>query len=363
MKYYYANAQNQPTGPVSIEDLQGLLASGILNPSSNVIPENGQQWIPLSTVLPAPVAAPPVTPATTATAQNGNLFTNWSDLLADIVGNLLEKCRAMASESFLTRIFRGAITAGQLLIIAGAVLGFLSCLIEAFKPNQLVTLFVGIAGVFVIAILQYVSKRFFQGCSQLIANSPSSMASAAVLDCIALVSIVAAILVLLGGLYASISIHYGQMPIFLSCCAASLALFLLGAIALNPKVANISIAPSSAGEEAMGIMSFFIKLPLIFTPIFFFVLTLSGFVVCAVSLFHQGAQGQSYPLGEFSMILMFVLSAFTSLAPGASGIAILAGASLLPLLMYIEFLIAYLMVDIVRAIVCIPGKLDALRNK
>ncbi len=50
VKYYYANAQNQATGPVSLDELKKLQQSGVLNPESLVIEEGGTEWKPLKSL-------------------------------------------------------------------------------------------------------------------------------------------------------------------------------------------------------------------------------------------------------------------------------------------------------------------------
>jgi len=347
MKYYYANAQNQPTGPVSIDELRSLLAAGSVSPSTNVIPEGGQQWAPLSS-LPEFAQAAPAAPAKPA-----------GPILADIVGIALEKARGLLTEALLRRILSGAMGAGQLLVLVGAVLGFLSCLIQAFKPNQLAVLFIGLGGVILIALLQYVSKKFFQGCTQLIENTPSTMGSAAVLDCIALMCLALAIFLLLGGTVYSFMMSGQQLVMLLTVIGAALGLTLFAMVALNAKVVNVSIAPASAGEEAMGILAFLIKVPLVLVPLSFFSMSLIGSLTCLMSLFpnQENYDSPSYAMQHLVPMIQ------TGFGPGVAGILILAFSSLLPFIVYCVFLMEYLGVDVIRSIVCLPGKVDALKNQ
>jgi hypothetical protein len=66
MDYYYTDAQNQPRGPVSVEQLRDLLNSGAVNASTQVAAVGSQQWVPILTVVQAaaapggPVGAGPV---------------------------------------------------------------------------------------------------------------------------------------------------------------------------------------------------------------------------------------------------------------------------------------------------------------
>ena len=57
MKYYYANSANQPAGPVTLDELNQLLARGEITPATHIIPVGETVWRPLSTILPAPSAS------------------------------------------------------------------------------------------------------------------------------------------------------------------------------------------------------------------------------------------------------------------------------------------------------------------
>jgi hypothetical protein len=56
MDYYYTDAQNQPRGPVSVEQLRELLNSGAVNASTQVAAVGSQQWVPILTVVQASAA-------------------------------------------------------------------------------------------------------------------------------------------------------------------------------------------------------------------------------------------------------------------------------------------------------------------
>lgn len=61
MDYYYTDAQNQPRGPVSVEQLRDLLNTGAATASTQVAAVGSQQWVPILTVVQA--AAAPGGPA------------------------------------------------------------------------------------------------------------------------------------------------------------------------------------------------------------------------------------------------------------------------------------------------------------
>jgi len=59
MKYFYADAKNDPQGPYELTQIEQLLAAGTLTDATSVIPENGTEWKPLSHVLALAKLPPP----------------------------------------------------------------------------------------------------------------------------------------------------------------------------------------------------------------------------------------------------------------------------------------------------------------
>lgn len=51
MDYYYTDAQNQPRGPVSVEQLRELMSTGQVNAATQVAAVGSQNWVPITTVL------------------------------------------------------------------------------------------------------------------------------------------------------------------------------------------------------------------------------------------------------------------------------------------------------------------------
>jgi len=79
-----------------------------------------------------------------------------------------------------------------------------------------------------------------------------------------------------------------NLVVILGAIAASAIILLGGAILLNPGIAQIKIAPSSAGEEAIGIASLFFKSFLIILPFTFFVIAGTGMLLTSFTFRSQG---------------------------------------------------------------------------
>lgn len=61
MRYYYADAANQPIGPHELEELHRLHAAGIIRPDTLVAQEGGTSWRPYRELgIPAPPPPPPI---------------------------------------------------------------------------------------------------------------------------------------------------------------------------------------------------------------------------------------------------------------------------------------------------------------
>ncbi len=61
-RYYYADEQNQPVGPFTIDHLAKMAEHGMVTRSTFVCIEDGSDWIPLDQVMETASSPPPLTP-------------------------------------------------------------------------------------------------------------------------------------------------------------------------------------------------------------------------------------------------------------------------------------------------------------
>lgn len=354
MKYYYANAQNQPVGPVELADLQRLLAERKISPTTNIIAEGGSAWVPLSSVLPG------LPPAPRSRAGTFSLPT----ILADLAAKALNGVRGLVSSATFSKWMQFVTKAGQAFILIGAALGLVYSIAYGIKTNQLSLFFGGILSIVAIGLLQFVAQHFLKACERLIANNPSRISSPAVLDSFGLVLLLGGIASLVGGIVAGVTAN--SLSAFLFGFVWSIFLFLGAVVSLHPKVLSISVIQSSAGEEAMGVVSFFLKGGLAVLPVIFAVVALFGILAVAIGLFTFS--NPNYFYGEFGWLYHVVPAPFYEalgvLGVGGVGFGILIFAAFLPLIAYLLFLGTYVGVDLVNAIVgIIPRKLDTPRRQ
>jgi hypothetical protein len=351
MKYYYANTQNQPVGPVEIAELQRLLGEKVISPSTNVIAEGGTAWMPAYSVLPGLKREP---------VSLGATF-RLPTFLADLVGKALNGVRNLVGSATYGRWMQFFNKTGQMLILVGAIVGFLYSIVFGIKTNQF-SLFVG--GILVIiglGLLQFVAKHFLKGCEQLIANTPTRISSTAVLDSFALLLLFAT----LGALFGAIvgAILGNSFSVFLTGLVFSILFFVGAVVALNPNALAITVEEASAGEEAVGVMSFFLKGGLAVLPVIFALTALAGTVALVFGFFSDNPSLGYEEFGLFNRFVPNVLSnSLASLGVGSIGFGILILAAFIPLVAYLWFLAMYLPIDLAAALFRIPRKLDSLRH-
>ena len=111
--------------------------------------------------------------------------------------------------------------------------------------------------------------------------------------------------------------------------------------AIHPSLVNVSIEEDvRAGEEAIGILSYFAKAVLKIVPI---------------------AYGVGAILGSIALIISVISLFFgKNAAAGNSAVALIIVCTCLPFLSYVAFMIYHLLIDLLRSILVIPGKLDDL---
>jgi hypothetical protein len=358
MKYYYANAANQPAGPVTLDELRQLLARGEISSVTNIIPVGDTVWRPLSTLIPAPAATPVSTPSITPAAPAAPSTIKPADvaklptILATFVGGLIAKARALLNIPRLNCLFSGANSIGQVLVLVGAALALIYGIVYAIKYDSFEIFLYGIASVLLLAVLQFVAQRLLDACASVLKSSPTRVASVAVLECLGLLLLLGAIGVLTQGVITSIQVE-SALPL-----VPALALFVIlvsaAGVALHPSLANVDQGTATAGEEAIGLFSFFAKTSLVLQPLLFAVYTIAGIVVILFSLFGRDT--------GFAESLMAVVPFAIPGTGGMIGVSIIAAACLFPLFGYLGFLAYYLIVDVLRAILAVPAKLDQLRR-
>jgi hypothetical protein len=255
--------------------------------------------------------------------------------------NLLEKLvavfKGLLSEDLLAFCIKWLSLLGHFGIIVAAALGFLFSLIVAIKFNDFNTFLMGIVWVLLLFVVQYTAHKFLSSGDELIKSNPSQMASHSFLDCygfIALIGGVVWFIIALIGLIKGL-----PFSTFLEGLGTFVFLEFVALVAFNFKVVSVKIVKkNSAGQEAIGIITFFIKTAMRLVPILF-----GAFVVLGVvKLFIEGLKlfGSNAHYANMTIQL--------GIAPS------ILKAALIPFASYLFFVLAYLLIDLIRSILSIP---------
>jgi len=263
--------------------------------------------------------------------------------------NLLEKLveffRGILTSNFLEFCIKWITRIGHLGVIVAAALGFLFALIYVVKDNKFDAFLLSIVWVLVIFVAQYTARKFLNAGETLIKNNPTQLGSQAFLDCFGLLALIGGVVALI--LHIIWAIRGAGFEVFLMGLGMFVFLEFLALLAFNPNEVNIKIVKTnSAGQEAIGIITFFIKALMRLIPIFFGVLV----VILTIMLFIAG------------------IKLFGDLFKNAWRICqwygrLIIATVLLPFISYILFALFYLCIDVINAILSIPEKLDKLGKK
>lgn len=261
-----------------------------------------------------------------------------------ILDKCLELARKFLSQNLLDKVDDWAKKFGNIGLLVAALFYFIGTAIFGIKNNNFIsTPGMGLIFVLVLLLAQYVAIKFLDAGQTLIAKSPSRLSSNAILECVALLALLGAIATLGGGIFMAIGSK--QIVVLLGGLGASLVLLYLAGVALNSGAVNVNVAgDAGAGEEAIGLYAFILKILLRLVP-FAYGVAMVGFA------FLIAYTAVTLPFKEeFADI-----RAFSQLTAMSTQVLM---AAIMPFVIYVAVLFLYLSIDVVRAILVIPGKLD-----
>lgn len=255
----------------------------------------------------------------------------WEVVLGRISAIMDEK-RFHSLASLATRL-------GNWAVLVASVLALFLGLVLAIKMEGFQPLLSAIGFVLLLSVLHFSAVKFLDSGKQLIDASPTQVSTDAFPRSVALISFVGAIVLLVGSITTAIQLD--SMKVFLQAVPAFFVLLFLVWLAINPELTGTKVAPTdSAGDEAIAIVSFFMKALLRMVPILFGVLTIWGGVVLLV------ATVQSFG-SDFA--------AMKGMRTGLFGGMVLLWGTGLPFAAFLGFVVYYLIIDVIRSILRIPG--------
>ena len=257
--------------------------------------------------------------------------------------NLLEKLveffKGIMTSKLLEFCIKWATMIGHFGLVVAAGLGFLFALIFSIRTNTFQGFLYGIAWVLLIFVVQYTAHKFSTAGETLIKNNPSQLSSKTFLDCFGFLVLIGGVIILI--IHIVQAIQVGSFYLFLLGLGTFIFLEFIALISFNHKEATIDIVEgNSAGQEAIGIITFFIKTFMRLVPIFFGVGVAIGTIILFIDAIGLFGDNVAVAWMRGNITAMQIL-----------------WAALLPFFSYILFVLFYLAVDVIRAILSIPGKL------
>ena len=294
-----------------------------------------------------PIAIPPSGPFEDQKSIN--------TVLGDFVSSLLRIVARVLSPELIGSSLGNSKKFGHFAVLGGVGLTVVYAIYGAIKYNSFATFAVGLGIAAAMAVAQYAAIRFLDAAQSVIASTPSRVSSTAFLDCVGLLVLLFAASTLLGGIAGSIAGR--SFAPLIPAIIMSLTLTLFGAVALHPRIVNVVAGEGTAGEEAIGLLSFLFKAGLKMVPLFFLLLSAAGTLAIAMSFFSE-----SGAFASMAQSLVNALPVPVQVPYGLTGSAVVLMACLVPIFSYFVFLLQYLVVDVLRAVLAVPAKLDALRR-
>lgn len=395
-EWYYAK-QNKQHGPVSAAKLKQLAASGELKPSDLVWHEGMDEWAParkIEGLFPeeAPSAARPVEPPPKKPPPGGVPAAFEKSLAAfersrrrprrHVFDRMLELARGQFTTQFVELTSRIFTVVGHYGLYLAMVVLFVFSLLLGVKLGEVNTILLAVAMAVLLFVLQYAAAQFLRGLERLNRSTPARMCSTAFLDCCALLNMFGGLIALLT--LAVLAVDTGPLLLVLPAIATFILCQYVAVLALNPESLNLTItAEATAGEEAIGVLSFLVKAGLRIVPVAFGVGVAWGTLTLLYAVFLLFAPPENR--GELPAVVgpepaQTAVSSVES--PGDGGPARVEEASLLPakataatartilmifaalpFLAYLFFLLFYLVIDVLRAILSLGDQRDKVKDE
>ena len=361
---WHYSVNDEQLGPVSLSELRQMLDLGRLTLRDLVWRQGMSEWCTASDIkelnpVPAELAEladivdndepkrRTKSKSIKKVSADDEAETN-EPLAPHFFDQFLSLLREGISENFLASEGQGAVELGRWAIYLSILVNLAIALYAAIGLKSPEIALGGIGFVAVALMLQYSAIKSCGAISQLLRAKTLRMSSTAFFDSLV-------IMLLIGGIVALVEFsiyayQFKQTPMYIVGFGLFILCEYLALILLHPQAIGITISPrASTGEEAIAILTFFMMLPLRF--------------VAAVFAFGSVIS----TIGSIAALVMLLFANTKSEddIAGAGGIAAGSMASLLvcaafPFGMYVYFVFAYLIVDVVRSILVIPDKLDQL---
>ncbi len=263
-------------------------------------------------------------------------------LVINIIEKLLIKAKARWNQGFFDENAAWVEKVGHYCVLLSAVLGFLAGLISAIKFDQMTPLGIGIIWMFTLLVLQFIAHKFIVASAKLIKSTESQMSSPSFLDSLSVVNILVGFGCLIGGIF--LAIKTSDWTFVISGIMMFWAFEYFASLSMNPKMLNINVVEqATAGQEAIGLISFFMKGMLKLVPVYF---------------------GTWMVIGTFhlidALITLIGKNSYMFMEPVTTASYAILAALLSPFVIYLVFMFQYLFLDVINSILDIPAKIGSI---
>jgi|GEM_PF-2006516 len=261
-------------------------------------------------------------------------------IFSDIVGKLLTLLKKIITIELLNKAFDSTKITSNWIITAFIILTPIFGIIASIKLGGSGDVFLMSLGVsFALIVLQYISKGFVLALDKVIKNSSVTFTTDAFPNAIGLLTIISAIGLFILALFCMNDSLAGGFGMIIG----SLVIFILGCTYMTSGIINININENnSPGEDAIGLISYIINGIAIIWPFIYVGVAISGMIFLTTAVINSN---------NFVTIICL-----------GTGYTYLISAVLLPVYFYITYILYFLLIDILKAVLSIPRKLDALKE-
>lgn len=299
---------------------------------------------------------------------------------------LLNGLRSAFGEEFIGGTTWLFATCGKYGLLVGATLLLVHAIVGAAVAYTLVPLGLGVAGAAALVILQYISGRLLTVLDRWHRSIRVRLGSSALPDSVALAGILFALVALVG--FTVLGVQSGELWLILLGVASFMGAAFLGIVALNAEKMGMDVVSESGpAQEGLALGVFALKSMAVLTPVVFGSAVLLGSlqVLVAIAILSAAAVGggqtdlgtQPAAASEDVDILDDetgtiqtaavqpvnngasepVFDALVALAMLWTGTLFLLIGGLIPLAAYLLFMLGYVILAVIQAILVLPGRM------
>lgn len=318
--------------PTTAEELAQWLAQGAVTPEMRIVSmDDGATWCTVAEALKT--AAPTRGPNLDFDeGPTGSPVNGWYAFPTRRVTSFV----ALAKKAWAARLFEKSVgfhdTVGHIATVMAGALGIVAAITIAIKTDSFSSFGAFFASAVGLIFLQYVAARILDENHSLVRQTENPIRSDAVLNVLGLAAVIIGVYLCFGGIREGV-----RAESLYDALIAVAWLYLLLHVALlcfNPGLTSTKTEPGiNAGQEAVGVLSFCLKVTARLSSVaygFLGAVAVVGLLVNLINLFR----GEDFA--------------------GTEGIALYLGvgfvAALLPVAIYVGYLLQYLLLAVIQAI-------------